>query len=130
MSKQDVISVDYHTAYHVMGTKWSNAGDNPTNAALATAGNWSATYDIDLIPSGDDREHPARYVHHPILIRVKSPTMRWGHLFSCYGCHDQRHTEECDGQQLCDFGKPTRILKPFQTAAPGTTRLMTKRIER
>ena len=33
MSKQDVISVDYHTAYHVMGTKWSNAGDNPTNTA-------------------------------------------------------------------------------------------------
>ncbi len=50
MSKQDVISVDYHTAYHVMGTKWSNAADNPTNAQLATAGNWSATYDIDLIP--------------------------------------------------------------------------------
>ena len=51
MSKQDVISVDYHTAYHVMGTKWSNAADNPTNAQLATAGNWSATYDIDLIPA-------------------------------------------------------------------------------
>jgi hypothetical protein len=50
MSKQDVISVDYHTAYHVMGTKWSDAGDNPTNTALATAGNWAATYDIDLIP--------------------------------------------------------------------------------
>ena len=51
MSKQDVISVDYHTAYHVMGTKWSNAADNPTNAQLATAGNWAATYDIDLIPA-------------------------------------------------------------------------------
>ncbi len=50
MSKQDVISVDYHTAYHVMGTKWSDAGDNPTNTALATAGNWAATYDVDLIP--------------------------------------------------------------------------------
>jgi len=50
LSKQDVLSVDYHTAYHVMGTKWTNAGDNPTNTALATAGNWSATYDIDLIP--------------------------------------------------------------------------------
>jgi hypothetical protein len=50
LSKQDVLSVDYHTAYHVMGTKWTNAGDNPTNAALATAGNWGATYDIDLIP--------------------------------------------------------------------------------
>jgi hypothetical protein len=50
LSKQDVLSVDYHTAYHVMGTKWTNAGDNPTNTGLATAGNWSATYDIDLIP--------------------------------------------------------------------------------
>jgi hypothetical protein len=50
LSKQDVLSVDYHTAYHVMGTKWTNAGDNPTNAALATSGNWGATYDIDLIP--------------------------------------------------------------------------------
>ena len=50
LSKQDVLSVDYHGAYHVMGTKWTNAGDNPTNANLATAGNWSATYDIDLIP--------------------------------------------------------------------------------
>ena len=50
LSKQDVLSVDYHTAYHVMGTKWTSATDNPTNAVLATAGNWSATYDIDLIP--------------------------------------------------------------------------------
>jgi len=50
MSKQDVLSVDYHTAYHVMGTKWSDAGDNPTNANLATANKWAATYDIDLIP--------------------------------------------------------------------------------
>ena len=50
LSKQDVLSVDYHTAYHVMGTKWTNAGDNPTNTALATSGNWGATYDIDLIP--------------------------------------------------------------------------------
>jgi hypothetical protein len=50
LSKQDVLSVDYHTAYHVLGTKWTNAGDNPTNGNLATAGNWGATYDIDLIP--------------------------------------------------------------------------------
>ena len=50
LSKQDVLSVDYHSTYHVMGTKWSNAADNPTNATLATAGNWAATYDIDLIP--------------------------------------------------------------------------------
>ena len=51
LSKQDVLSVDYHGAYHVMGTKWTDAGDNPTNANLATANKWSATYDIDLIPA-------------------------------------------------------------------------------
>ena len=50
LSKQDVLSVDYHTAYHIMGTKWNDAGDNPTNGGLATSGNWAATYDIDLIP--------------------------------------------------------------------------------
>ena len=50
MSKQDVIAVDYHTAYHVMGTKWGSASDNPDNAALSSSSNWSATYDIDLIP--------------------------------------------------------------------------------
>ena len=51
LSKQDVLSVDYHSAYHLMGTKWTSSSDNPTNANLATSGNWSATYDIDLIPA-------------------------------------------------------------------------------
>ena len=50
LSKQDVMSVDYHTAYHIMGTKWASATDNPTNAQLMDSGNWSATYDVDLIP--------------------------------------------------------------------------------
>jgi len=50
LSKQDVLSVDYHTAYHVMGTKWNDAGDNPTNASMTSGANWAATYDIDLIP--------------------------------------------------------------------------------
>ncbi len=50
LSKQDVLSVDYHTAYHVMGTKWGNAADNPTNSVLGNKDNWTATYDIDLIP--------------------------------------------------------------------------------
>jgi hypothetical protein len=51
LSKQDVLSVDYHGAYHIMGTKWTSASDNPTNANLRTGSNWSATYDIDLIPA-------------------------------------------------------------------------------
>jgi hypothetical protein len=50
LSKQDVMSVDYHSAYHVMGTKWTNAADNPANSALRTGSNWSVTYDIDQIP--------------------------------------------------------------------------------
>ena len=40
------MSVDYHTAYHIMGTKWASATDNPTNAQLAErSSNWAATYD-------------------------------------------------------------------------------------
>ena len=50
LSKQDVMSVDYHSAYHVMGTKWTNAADNPANSALRTGSNWGVTYDIDQIP--------------------------------------------------------------------------------
>ena len=33
LSMQDVIAVDYHYGYHITGTKWAAAGDNPTNAA-------------------------------------------------------------------------------------------------
>ena len=51
LSKQDVLSVDYHTAYHIMGTSWGNAADNPTNSVLGNKDNWSATYDVDLIPA-------------------------------------------------------------------------------
>ena len=50
LSKQDVLSVDYHTAYHVMGTKYVHADDNPTNSHLGAHARWNATYDIDLIP--------------------------------------------------------------------------------
>ena len=50
LSKQDVLSVDYHTCYHIMGTKWGNAADNPTNSVLGNKDNWTATYDVDLIP--------------------------------------------------------------------------------
>ena len=43
-------SVDYHSAYHVMGTKWTSASDNPANSALRTGSNYGVTYDIDQIP--------------------------------------------------------------------------------
>ena len=51
LSQPNVLSDDYHTGYLVLGTKWTDAGDNPTNANLATANKWAATYDIDLIPA-------------------------------------------------------------------------------
>ncbi len=43
LSKQDVISVDYHYGFHLGGTKYGGA-DNPTNANLSTAGNWTLAY--------------------------------------------------------------------------------------
>jgi len=46
LSMQDVIAVDYHYGYHVAGTKWAAAGDNPTNAA--TTGNLAATASWNL----------------------------------------------------------------------------------
>ena len=50
LSKQDVISVDYHSTYHIMGTKWNDAADNPTNSNLGAKAKWALTYDADLIP--------------------------------------------------------------------------------
>ena len=44
LSMQDVIAVDYHYGYHVTGTKFANATDNPNNAALATTGNWNLVF--------------------------------------------------------------------------------------
>lgn len=48
-SFQDLLIVDYHYGYHVNGTKWAAAGDNPTNAStsgnLAATGSWGLAYD-------------------------------------------------------------------------------------
>ena len=41
LSMQDILAVDYHYGFHITGTKWAAAGDNPTNAA--TSGNLAAT---------------------------------------------------------------------------------------
>lgn len=47
-SFQDLLIVDYHYGYHVAGTKWAAAGDNPTNAAtsgnLGATGSWGLAY--------------------------------------------------------------------------------------
>jgi hypothetical protein len=47
LSMQDVLAIDYHYGYHVTGTKWAAAGDNPTNAA--TSGNLAATASWSLV---------------------------------------------------------------------------------
>lgn len=48
LSMQDILAVDYHYGYHITGTKWNDAGDNPTNDAtsgnLANTGSWSLVY--------------------------------------------------------------------------------------
>jgi len=43
LSKQDVISVDYHMGYHCFGSNYGGT-DNPSNTVLATAGSWSNIY--------------------------------------------------------------------------------------
>ncbi len=49
LSKQDIISLDYHYGFHINGVSYTGT-DNPTNAALATSGNWSLVYDNRLTP--------------------------------------------------------------------------------
>jgi len=48
LSMQDILAVDYHYGYHITGTKWADAGDNPTNAStsgnLANTSSWSLVY--------------------------------------------------------------------------------------
>lgn len=48
LSMQDVLAVDYHYGYHVTGTKWAAAGDNPDNTTgagnLAATGSWNLVY--------------------------------------------------------------------------------------
>ena len=51
LSKQDVMSLDYHYGMHVMGTTWTAATDNPANGALETDSNWDLAYQTSkLIP--------------------------------------------------------------------------------
>jgi hypothetical protein len=48
LSMQDILAVDYHYGYHITGTKWAAAGDNPTNedtsGNLANTSSWSLVY--------------------------------------------------------------------------------------
>jgi len=50
-SLQDAVAVHYSNVMHIAGTSWVSASDNPTNAQLATAANWSVAYsEPRLIP--------------------------------------------------------------------------------
>jgi hypothetical protein len=47
LSMQDVLAVDYHYGYHITGTKWAAAGDNPNNTS--NSGNLAATESWNLV---------------------------------------------------------------------------------
>ena len=38
------MAVTYSQVHHIIGTSWQAATDHPTNAQLATAGNWSLAF--------------------------------------------------------------------------------------
>ena len=40
----DLLVSQFHAAFHVRGAKWNSATVNPTDADLATVGNWALTY--------------------------------------------------------------------------------------
>ena len=49
LSKQDVMSLDYHYGMHIMGTTWTSASDNPENSGtgagyLDDSDNWDLAY--------------------------------------------------------------------------------------
>ena len=44
LSKQNVMSWTHDYGFHLFGTSWNNAADNPLNTALATGGNWECVY--------------------------------------------------------------------------------------
>ena len=51
LSMQDVLQWNYHHGFHVFGTSWAGAGDNPTNTELETDSNWSMVYQTSkLVP--------------------------------------------------------------------------------
>ena len=54
LSKQDVMSWTHDYGFHVFGTTWKNANDNPANSALATGTNWECVYGgVDTGNAGD-----------------------------------------------------------------------------
>lgn len=45
LAKSDAMSIDLHYCYHPIGAKWTTGTVNPTQAQLATIGNWSKVYE-------------------------------------------------------------------------------------
>ena len=44
LSLQDVMSWTHDYGFHLFGTSWTGAGDNPTNTLLGTSSNWKCVY--------------------------------------------------------------------------------------
>ena len=49
LAKSDAMSIDLHYCYHPVGAKWTVGTTNPTQAQLATIGNWSKVYETKNI---------------------------------------------------------------------------------
>ena len=45
LAKSDAMSIDLHYCYHPVGAKWAVGTTNPTQAQLATIGNWTKVYE-------------------------------------------------------------------------------------
>lgn len=54
LSLQDVMSWTTHMGFHLFGTSWIGAGDNPTNVGLATDSNWKCVYGADNTGNAGD----------------------------------------------------------------------------
>jgi len=48
LAKSDAMSIDLHYVYHPVGAKWGGSA-NPTQAQLATVGNWTKVYETKNI---------------------------------------------------------------------------------
>lgn len=49
LAKSDAMSIDLHYVYHPVGAKWTVGTVNPSQAQLATVGNWSKVYETKNI---------------------------------------------------------------------------------
>jgi hypothetical protein len=45
LAKSDAMAIDLHYVYHPVGAAWGIGTTNPTQAQLATIGNWTKVYE-------------------------------------------------------------------------------------